>query len=196
MSGHRTACFQGLCPWELHFRALLQCTLGVRSGSIASVAPCCRCDTGLPPTTDIGLQRSTSSVCPRPAVGDNNGGTETGYRWRYAWDTVSPSASGRQMHQFCRIFNGLFPRYKSPSAPRLLIDFDGLPRPSRRYLFIVPPLYEIAPWRTNVRTNWRWPDQSLHTGGCIEKGYRIGVYGRLSPIVPGSTEFAACHAEC
>jgi hypothetical protein len=42
-------------------------------------------------------------------------------------DTVSPSVSGHKMRQFCRIFNGLFPHYKSPSAPRLLIHFDVRP---------------------------------------------------------------------
>jgi hypothetical protein len=70
-------------------------------------------------------------------------------------DTVSPSVSGHQMHQFRRVFNGLLLNRNNPSTPRLLIHFDGRPARRSQKLFIVPPQYEIDLVGTDIRpTSW------------------------------------------
>jgi hypothetical protein len=89
-------------------------------------------------------------------------------------DTVSPSAS--RLHQFSRIFNALSPHSKSPSAPRLLIDFDGLPRPCRPKVFSLFHLStRLTLWvRIYVRPAGQ-QGQSLHKGGRIQRAYCVGA---------------------
>jgi hypothetical protein len=67
----------------------LLCTGPGCSGSIASVATCCRCASFTFNSGHWPL-RSTSSVCPPLAVKGKPQGTETGYRWRYAWGYCIP----------------------------------------------------------------------------------------------------------
>jgi hypothetical protein len=125
----------------------------VRSGSFASVPPYRGCDS-FTSSNRHRPRRSTSGDCPSPpAVGDHTEAARPDIAGDTLGDTVSPSVSGHQMHQFYRIFNGLFPRHKSLSAPRLLINFDGLPGQADAICSLFHLCSRLPRERTNVRTN-------------------------------------------